>query len=408
MDEAGLEFANPKLRQIAAVAKVHRSRSNREAVLLELSAWLIILGSILTPLVCVQFVPFPLSLFPFILLSYLFSFVVLPLIVDLRRTSRRNRIVAHGNLTKDARDPVLYLRPFYYDLTSDSDRLDQTTDEELLTSVLQDIGPVVAIGDPDEDDHPDKSLPMLGAWRIYLDHSDWQTNVERLMSVSQLIVIHTGTSKGLTWEIGAAARQAGPSRLLISLLSWRDLDAFKRGTRYARFKEVAELELTESLGTNISLPGAIGDALFIAFDRDWTPKLIKVNKWKRRFFRFSFSVLLRETLREVLQQRDLKLSWRGTKRYFLLLALFCYGLLSPAILICFDVVIGFRDDRVFWTAFSMLIGEWQYLTKDDIIPGLTVLVVSLVPMLVSYGLVFVFSLSKGLRDHLDRLSSNYR
>ena len=405
MNEARFEFANPKLRDIAAVAKVHRSRSNREAVTLEISVWLIILGSVLTPFVCVQFLQFPLTLFAFILLSYLFSFRVLPLIVDLRRRARRNRIVAHGNLTRDARDPVLYLRPFYTDLTSEPERLDQTTDEELLASVLQDIGPVVAIGDPDEDEHPDKSLPLLGASRIYLRNDDWQTNVEKLMAASQLIVIHTGTSKGLTWEVGAAARQVGPTRLLISLLSLRDLGDYKRWTRYARFKEVADLELKESLDTEIRLPDYTGDAIFIAFDRDWTPKLINVNKWKHRFFRFSFSSLLRETLREVLKQRELRLSWRGTRRYFLLLGLFCYGLLTPAILICFDVVTGFRHDLLGMT-FSMLI-EW-HLTKDDIIPGLTVLVVSLVPMLLSYGLVFVFSLNKNLREHLDRVSSSYR
>ena len=404
MNEAGLEFANPRLRDIAAVAKVHRSRSNREAVILEISVWLIILSSVLTPIVCVQFLPLQLLPLAFILLSYPFSFVVLPLIVDLRRRARRNRIVAHGNLTRDARDPVLYLRPFYTDLTSEPERLDQTTDEELLTLVLQDIGPVVAIGDPDEDAHPDKSLPLLGASRIYLNDDDWQTNVEKLMAASQLIVIHTGTSKGLTWEIGAAARQVGPSRLLISLLSWRDLHEHKRWTRYLKFKDVAELELKESLDTEITLPGSTGDAIFIAFDRDWTPKLIKVNKWKRRFFRFSFSSLLRETLREILKQRELRLSWRGTRRYVLLLGLFCYGLLSPAIVFATGSIAG----SLLGGALFMLEGEFKYVTKYNVIPTLLVIVLLFLPMLVSYGLLITFSINKSLRDHLDRLSSSYR
>jgi hypothetical protein len=81
--------------------------------------------------------------------------------------------------------------------------------EEQFVRTLNQIGPVVAIGLPGEDQ------PHAGAYRLYLDHATWQQSVEQLLEKARLVVIRTGLSGGLHWEIERVVRRASPQRVLM-------------------------------------------------------------------------------------------------------------------------------------------------------------------------------------------------
>jgi hypothetical protein len=394
----GLEFANPKLMLIAAQPKIYPSQSAAQSSFLKRKAWLALYGNVLAIIISflllIIWTP-DIHLFligiPAVLSLCLFFYITFPNYFRWRRQAKRHLLTAYGDF-KDPRDPVLYLRPFSYDFVVDPESYSGTTDEELLASVFQAIGPVVSIGDPNEINNPEKSLPMIGTSRIFLKNDDWQNNVGQLMEISQLVVIHPGTSKGLRWEMGAAAKRAGPSKLLISFLCWYWLDYPTRQERYERFKAVAEEALNEpNLESKIRLPELIGDTLFLAFNEDWTPKLISVDVLKEPFYYFSFSTLLRETLRPVLEERGLKLSWQRTKRYIFLMCFICYGLVSP-------IMFAIAGDKLE----AML--RWLRLGDEWDLPVIMILVV--VPGFISYISLVIAHEWKAQRKASERRRGN--
>ncbi|MFI6051179.1 hypothetical protein ACIBCO_13955 [Streptomyces violascens] len=83
------------------------------------------------------------------------------------------------------------------------------TEEEQLTRVLAPVAPVVAVGEPGE------RLPLAGARRFYLPLDDWQDTVSQLMGKARLVVLTAGLTAGVLWEIGEAARQLPPQRLVV-------------------------------------------------------------------------------------------------------------------------------------------------------------------------------------------------
>jgi hypothetical protein len=111
---------------------------------------------------------------------------------------------------------VLYLRSF------DDDQMAARlkgglTEEEHLGRVLGEIGPFVAVGRPGE------PLPEVGASRMYLEDSAWQSTVEGLLRTARLVVIRTGRSAGLSWELDRSVRLLTPERLLIVVDDLREL-----------------------------------------------------------------------------------------------------------------------------------------------------------------------------------------
>ncbi|MFI7006827.1 transferase [Streptomyces sp. NPDC050145] len=134
----------------------------------------------------------------------------------LRYTRPRSARGAREALLADGRRPVLYLRSFADDATAA--RVDDSaffarlhSREEQFTAALGAIGPVIAVGVPGE------SLPRLGAARFYLPRDDWQPTIQRLMELSQLIVLRLGVGDGLWWEAEEARRsQPGPKLVLLA------------------------------------------------------------------------------------------------------------------------------------------------------------------------------------------------
>ena len=221
-------------------------------------------------------------------------------VVVVRRKAKRYRFNSQRRITRDARDPVLYLRSFYDDYEENTQRLDRMTAEELLASVLNEVGPVVAIGKPDDE------VALLGAARIYFKDDEWKANISYLISIAQLVVIHANISEGLEWEIAAVRGELSsqPQKLLISFLLWNAQDKATRQDLYESFRKRAEKLL------ECSMPEKIGDASFMYFDSDWTAQLLTIGWWRTICFRGLSPGAVRETVRTILRRQDLNLNFR--------------------------------------------------------------------------------------------------
>jgi TM2 domain len=117
-------------------------------------------------------------------------------------------VSAEQLLAIDPRPPVLYLRSFEADskivLRPDGfwnkatmlfDYMVTFSPEQELAEILNQIGPMVAIGKPGE------PLPELGAARLYVADADWKAKVTDMMARSRLVIIRTGSTANLEWEI---------------------------------------------------------------------------------------------------------------------------------------------------------------------------------------------------------------
>ncbi|MFF3253932.1 hypothetical protein ACFYWP_23675 [Actinacidiphila glaucinigra] len=81
--------------------------------------------------------------------------------------------------------------------------------EEDMADAVSPVGPMIAVGSPDED------LPHAGALRMYFPKSDWKRPVSRLMERARLVVISLGTGDGTIWEVAEAMCVVPPQRLLL-------------------------------------------------------------------------------------------------------------------------------------------------------------------------------------------------
>ncbi|MGD9249981.1 MAG: hypothetical protein PVG19_02095 [Desulfobacterales bacterium] len=133
----------------------------------------------------------------------------------INRARRIRTFGASEDLPPDTRSPVLFLRSFADDASTSQppdiayiEPFIVATGEENLIAVLNEIGPVIAIGQPGE------KLPRMGARRRYVAQQDWQEIVQELMHAARLVVLLVGQGQGLWWEIEQALRWVAPQRLL--------------------------------------------------------------------------------------------------------------------------------------------------------------------------------------------------
>ncbi len=135
---------------------------------------------------------------------------------------------------------ILYLRPFDLDdelygikpipAVSPIRRLrtpySRTFEEHMVSYLRRKLGPVVAVGRPDE------RLPLSGARRFYLPLHNWKPTVSDAIRKARLVVLATGTSEGTLWEFTEAVRLLPPERLLVTVFTdEREYDRFQDGGR---------------------------------------------------------------------------------------------------------------------------------------------------------------------------------
>jgi hypothetical protein len=166
--------------------------------------------------------------------------------------------------------PVLYLRSFEDDQRA-SRLKGRLTEEEHLASVLSQIGPFVAVGRPGE------ALPTVGASRVYLGDEQWQPTVEELLRGARLVIIRTGRTAGLDWEVERAVRLLTPERLVLLVDDARELRLMLAQIRCVYPQVPVRLR--------IGWRSIVSIRAFVIFDRDWRPTCLRVRGIGLYFFR---------------------------------------------------------------------------------------------------------------------------
>jgi hypothetical protein len=205
----------------------------------------------------------------------------------------RRKLKAKGasELTvRDTRAPVLYLRSFADDKKAGRVVMGGT-EEEQLAMVMNEIGPFITIGPPEEE------LSESGAARMYVDAGQWQERVNDLITKAQLAVIRIGETEGLWWEIQLVLSKVKPERIIFLIPRDRKL--------YERFRQKANLFLPHQLpefNAGILTFGLLKAILY--FERDWTPHIAKLYYYAD--FRFMMAGALRTAIRPVLEQLQIE------------------------------------------------------------------------------------------------------
>lgn len=192
-------------------------------------------------------------------------------------------------LKKDHRPPIVYLRSFILD--GSSDLINQNIDiissglmvfglspdyksfEEKIACTLKEFGPFVAIGNPEE------HLPELGANRIYASDEEWQDEILRLSKKAQIIILGAGITKGFIWELEQVIKSCSPSRVLLFLPFNFFSGKKKRDSKSKAYNEFCKL--ANSILPH-PLPKYHNYSTFMRFDTNWKPIPIKPYRSLRK------------------------------------------------------------------------------------------------------------------------------
>jgi hypothetical protein len=190
------------------------------------------------------------------------------------RGKRVSALRARDVLRRDSRAPILLLRAFSDDnmtyLETERTVLGRlfgvrrafgwligrggfTTFEELISRVLADCGPVIAIGRPGE------TVPPLGAARFWVRNQDWQARVEELLEKCQLVVMILGRTSGddgLAWEIERLFAINQPEKFVLVIPPLRPRELAKRWETYRVL-------------SGGKLPEHRGDEIVLTFTSEW-------------------------------------------------------------------------------------------------------------------------------------------
>ena len=133
-------------------------------------------------------------------------------------------------LARDPRPPVLFVRPFDgerrpfvlgdydryarffrgYGQPQKGDAVRITLEVYLAASLRRQIGPLVALGSPEDFTHP-----VSGAVRKYASDEDWQQEFEELAASAAAILVDAGNSANLRWEFEHILRRGRHDRLIL-------------------------------------------------------------------------------------------------------------------------------------------------------------------------------------------------
>jgi hypothetical protein len=131
------------------------------------------------------------------------------------RARRYFQIDADSLLAADRRPPILFLRSFDDDekqkyVGSERTLLDFSL-ETRLSNHFSRFGPFVAIGSPNE------KVPQLGAARVLLSNDEWQPRVLRWMRDAKLIIMYSGKTHWVNWELRQVVKNECATRLMLMM-----------------------------------------------------------------------------------------------------------------------------------------------------------------------------------------------
>ncbi|MFE3760822.1 hypothetical protein ACFXPI_03535 [Streptomyces sp. NPDC059104] len=198
---------------------------------------------------------------------------------------------------------VLYLRPFKDDIprAAVKERLSRTPplsmdpmgnlidlvmsskdEEEHIADALSPVGPLVAVGTPEE------IRLFAGAMRMYLPKDSWKEPVKQLIHGSRLTALTLGSSKGTMWEIAESMRSLPPQRLLLMVprgIGKREYEMIRETTDLAlRKPSTDDMSHAWKNATPPSLPPYSSLKLhkdpaisIIRFSADWEPTITRAS-----------------------------------------------------------------------------------------------------------------------------------
>jgi hypothetical protein len=201
-----------------------------------------------------------------LILALLYGAVVLNrrLAARVLRLAHRRAASIYQTITQhDTRASILFLRSF-----REEKRLLEPPGKSLLAKVLglrhsartvdeivldaaSPVGPVVALGIPDE-----KAAP-LGAARLYANDAGWQQVVRGLVQHSRAVIIHVADGEGLLWELTYLLGEAHLAKTLCVLTPDTSSQTLLRALQQARQSGDARLsDLLEQVRAHDSQPAA--------------------------------------------------------------------------------------------------------------------------------------------------------
>lgn len=255
------------------------------------------------------------------------------------RLSRKKK----ATLSKDdIKGPfVLYLRSFKDDATtwkSVSPFNDTRSEEEVLVSVMSDVAPVYAIGDP-----KDKKMP-LGASRLYVDDEHWKSTVEDLANRAVLVVLRLGKTDSFWWEVEMALRNIPVEKILFVVPQSKTFDNV--ATLYKMLLQHGIDLQDQSITVEKKRRGSISSFLF--FDKDGTPHTAEVKVPRFSRIVMSYENMLRNSLSEFRQKFGLS----GENKRAVRLAR-----ISQIVIVFYAVITGCGN---YMRDYNALRNQWAY------------------------------------------------
>jgi TM2 domain-containing membrane protein YozV len=282
-------------------------------------------------------------------------------------------VSAEQLLARDTRPPVVYLRSF----EADSELVLRPagfwskvsnvlfgymvtfSPEQELAEILNRVGPVIAIGKPGE------PLPELGAARLYVSDADWKAKVTEMIARSRLVVIRTGSTPNLQWEIEQTIARVPRRQILFVSLGDTKKTAFFDQYLEQRFGPVIKSTTAADTPVYIKLIsiGKYMHGRIISFDESLQPREepigLKVS-WTglviglMRPYRDSIQAAMRRVF------ASLQLPWesRNSQTMAVLLAMFG-GFFALQYFYLGDRRRGLKYLAFFWTAVPWFIGLYD-------------------------------------------------
>jgi TM2 domain len=287
-------------------------------------------------------------------------------------------VSAEQLLASDPRRPVVYLRSFEADneivLHPDSlwkraatilfDYAVTFSPGQELAEVLNRVGPVIAIGKPGE------PLPELGAARLYVADADWKAKVTDMMERSRLVIIRTGSTPNLEWEIEQAITHVPRRQILfVSLGDAKETAGFDRyfEERFGRVMPSGKRRAVTPLWMKLMTVGQYAPTgKIIYFDESLRPReepIQPTSSWMGLALRLMRPY--RDSIQAATQHvfSSLELPWvtRNSQTMAVLLAMFG-GMFGLHHFYLGDRRRGFKHLALFWTTIPMFI-NWYHTVK---------------------------------------------
>ena len=131
------------------------------------------------------------------------------------RARRYFQVRADSLLAVDKRKPILFLRSFADDEQVKFDGSEMAildfSLETRLSNHFNYFGPFIAIGSQKD------SVPQIGAARVILSDNSWQPRVLNWMSEASAVVMYSGKSQWVTWELAKLVNTERVAKLILMI-----------------------------------------------------------------------------------------------------------------------------------------------------------------------------------------------